>query len=262
MAAISRPLATGSAFVLALCLAVPAQADETCSGIPEFSMSLARFQYAMNAPDDADLGMEYRAQGLSFGFTSNRCQLAHGLELVDLQAPDYGDPQSRIYHFLGYRLAHLAGDMRLYTGVRLLTLASGELSFVTPTAGVHLTADRMSLAFDVELPGVFAASLGERPRALWDGMLFSVLGVYQASERIRLEARVRWRDYRGFGLTGDFTAAVGVGMAPVARDGMRGLPGFIGLGTRTRMQPASSQRDTQLLLLVEFAMGAVGDWPP
>lgn len=250
-----------------LLVTTPAQADESCHGVPEFSMSIARFRYAINALSgedagsdlDRELGMEFRSRALAFNFTSHRCELAHGLELVDIQAPDYGDPDSRVYHFLGYRLANLAPGWSTHVGVRGLTLAAGDLTFVTPTAGARIYRDRMSVTIDIELPGLFAASLGERARRLTDGLLLSAIGVVQTSRRTRLEARATWRNYRGFGLSHDVTLAAGIGLAPVARDTIRGLPGFLGIGVRKRV--TESDENTRVLLLVEFNMGAVGPWP-
>lgn len=250
----------------ALCLgamlttSTSAWADESCAGIPEFGVSLARFRYAANAPAPGELGMDFEARALTFAFTSHRCSLMHSFDGLNFQAPDFGDGQSRIYHFLGYRLGLIQGDVAAYLGVRLLSLVSGELSFVTPTAGVRYARERLSLTFDVEVPGLYAFSLADRPRMALGGARVSARAMFDISARTRLEGRARWRNFNGLDLADDVTLAAGLGAAIVARDGMRGMPSFLGLGVRTRSFDTTTA--TQFLLLVEFDMAAIGDWPP
>ena len=235
----------------------PALAEPSCERIAPFAMSLANFRYALHAPADDDLGMEFRGGALAFAFASNGCKLVHGAQLLDVQAPDYGDPESRIYHVLGYRLTRIGPWFHSHVGVRLLTFAGGALGVVTPTAGVRVTGERMSLALDLELPGLYAVSTGDRSRSLLHSAYLSAIGTIALSPRLRLEGRAAWRDYRGLGLTRDVTLAAGLGFAPVARDHLRGLPGFVGLGARGRT--TGGETATQVLLLLEFNLGVGGD---
>lgn len=237
----------------------PARAGDACGDMPRFGVSMARFRYALHAPEDNELGVEVRARALSFAFANRACTMAYSGELLDLQAPDFGDPDSRVRHFLGTRVGFLDGDDVFHIGVRLLTWATDELAFFTPMVGARLRRGRFSFMMDVELPGIYGFNVGERPRSILDSLLASVVVETELSERLRLETRAQWRNYRGLGLTRDLTFAAGVSLSLAGRDGIRGTPGFIGLGARSRTDDNRSVLD--LLLLLEFDLGAVGYWP-
>ena len=263
MAAVSERTHRLPALVLAALLLCfwpdTAHADDSCNGVPRLAISMADFRYAMTAASEDQLGLDVRVGALAVSFTDRPCRWRHSIELLDWQAPDYGDPDSRVYHFLGYRLAHLEESFSSYLGIRLLTLTGDGLSLVTPTAGVRVFDERMSFALQVELPGAFAVALGDQQRAWLDGLLLSAVATRRLTERTRLEVRATWRDYRGLGQPRDLMLVGGLGVAPAARGPMRGLPAFIGVGARQRSRRGSPDLDTQLLLLLEFDLGAVGD---
>ncbi|MBX3154826.1 MAG: hypothetical protein KF773_02415 [Deltaproteobacteria bacterium] len=253
-----------SALVLVLLMlgAVDARAEALGGSEPSIVMFRARFAIAP-APGEApaggeQLGLDLQVRALSFGW--GRGALRHRIEVSAIEAPEWGDPEQQFFHFGRYDLAWRGDGLALRGGVRALSLWSGELRVATPVVGVQLAPfPRAQLEVELELSGLFAASLRDtRPSARRD-VAVEVRAAWPADARTRGELRLRARDYtiapdpdemEVERRIRDVTLTAGVGLALAARDRMRAVPGFLGLALR-----ATDGAGTAALVVAELAIG-------
>ncbi|MEO8701138.1 MAG: hypothetical protein ABI867_13900 [Kofleriaceae bacterium] len=204
------------------------------------------------SPSGTSLGVDLSARTISVAW--GRCRgTRHRIEVSAFEAPDYGDPDSRFFHFGTYRLQWHDDDWSAYAGLTAVTLWAGDVRFATPVLGFRAWPGRdVTVALELESAGVFVAAYAGTARRIRDDLALEASAAWPASAAKRIELRARVRDYRIDDMRGvrDVTALGGVGLAYVVRSGMRGFPGFLGAGVRAR-----EGEPTQLVMVVELALG-------
>jgi hypothetical protein len=220
-----------------------AHADRIGSDEPSFVFFETHTAIAP-APDASQLGGEslgLEAAMRSFSGSWGKT-IRHRIELSSFESPDYGDQELMFGHFIRYDIAWRGDGVTLRGGLRGITMWSEELRFGTPAVAVAVApVPRASLELEVESAGLFIASLRrETRRSLRRDLAAQVRGVWPTDRATRGEVRIRARDYT---VTPDddmeverhhrdVTITAGVGLAMVRRNGIRGMPGFLGVAVR------------------------------
>ena len=214
------------------------------------AITMFQSRSTIDTTSDGGLGADVSAHGLSV--TWGRCRgLRHRVEAFAFEAPDYLDPDSRFKHFARYELQWHAVDWSAYVGVRGLTVWAGELRFATPVVGFRAWPGHdVLISLELESAGVFLGEKHGGPRRLHEDLAFEAAAVWPATAATRAELRARIRDSRldDMRVVRALTATAGLGRARAARPGVRGVPGFLGIGVRR-------DEGTQILVVAELALG-------
>lgn len=245
--------ARSSRGVVVAALAVALAAARPAAACPDGGLELAimtsRFAVAPTASDR--LGLDLLSRGPSGAWGCG--ELRHHLTSIELEAPDAGDGARQILRVAGYRAELPMGDGAVEFGLHLLVRWGDVTRFATPTLAVRAAPTRdLRLRVELDVAGAYLLAYDPAPRRLTDDVALDASAAWPARAATRGEVRLRARRYTlAAEARRDVTLTAGLGLALGARDGVRALPGFLGVAARLGDDPAA-------LLVAELAYGVTG----
>lgn len=232
---------------VALALVATARVAAACPGDGvEAELGTWRFAIAPRPAHGVGLDLWDRGPAGAWGACDGP---RHRVESIEFEAPDVGDRDHTYLHAGGYRLRLPAGGgATVELGGWLLALVAGEARLVTPVVAVTAApAPRVVIHVELAASGAYLmAPRAARPRAVTDDWTLAADLAWPADAATRGELRLRARHYRD---RRDLTVTAGLGLALGARDGVRAVPGLLGLAARLGDDPA-------LLVVAELGFGA------
>lgn len=236
-------------------LAAPRRAAAECEG--DFAFTLVDSHLGVvPEPTAADgLGVELWVRGPSGTWGKGCLGGRHRLDVVESEAPSYGDRDRVATRLVRYSYTWHVDDLTLHAGAAVATLWGDNLRFLTPVIGVAgEPGPDVVVRARLESAGVFAFALDRVPRTPGDDLTLAAEVVWPARATVRGELRGRARRYNFAGKrVDDVTATAGLGLALAARDRQRAIPVFAGLSYR---QDDAGRAVLLGVLEVGFGLGA------
>jgi hypothetical protein len=245
--AIPRALALAA---VAAVTAARADAGPACDRAP--TLSLVDVHHGLEPAPADHLGLDLRVRGLLFAWGAGCDVRRHAVEVSDAEAAEYGDDDRAVVRLGSYRHGWQAGPAGGYLGVRAAVRWGDRWRFATPVIGGSLAVGRALVRAELELGGLSIVAGDARIARRRTDLALAASAVWPAGAATRAEVRLRARDLAMPGGPDvdvhDLTLTAGLGLAAAARDGLRGLPGFVGVAARTGDRPAT-------LLVLEWDLG-------
>ena len=247
----ASPSSARLALLVALLVAPRAAvAGDRCE--PGTLASLIDVRYGLEPAPRDRLGLELLVRGIELSWGAGCEVRRHTVQLTEAVAPDYGRPEQAVVRLGTYRLGWQGDGWTAYLGVRAAVRWGGHWRFATPVAGGSLSIGRALVRAELDLGGLSLLGLDARLARRRTDLTLEASAVWPAQAATRGEVRLTVHDLAmgapdGSADVDDVTITAGAGLARAARDHLRALPGFVGLGARPR--------DGAALIVVEWNLG-------